>query len=121
MELNNFFSKAKKTANYVADVAGKKSKEVYETSKSSVKILEFNSDIDALYKEIGKLVYEARNGAQVSEDIIIKKTNEITQKHNDINNLRSKKDTIKNTVICPNCKMIGRKDEVFCGGCGIKF
>lgn len=117
----DMFSKTKNTAFYVADIAGKKSKEVYQNSKSSLKSVELNAEIDAIYKEIGKLVYQSQMGEDVAEDTVLEKVKLISQKQEEILELKDKKDMLKNTVVCKNCKTIGRKDEGYCANCGIKF
>lgn len=120
-KIKDMFDKAKITTTYVAGVANKKGKEVYESSKSSLKIVELNSQIDALYKEVGKLVYESKKGIEIEDDVLTNKMELISQKEDEIEELKEKKDRIKNTIVCENCQTIGRKDEIYCINCGIKL
>lgn len=80
----DMLNQAKTTVVYAASVTGEKSKEIYNNSKINVKIFELNAQIDTLYKEIGKLVYEAEAGIEIDEIIIQDKILEIGQKKEEI-------------------------------------
>ncbi|MBE6915809.1 MAG: hypothetical protein E7471_04165 [Ruminococcaceae bacterium] len=53
-----------------ASVASQKAADVWNNSKKSVKVFELNTQIDMLYREIGRMAYQAHIGADVDEDLI---------------------------------------------------
>ena len=62
-----------KAAGDAVDVAAKKAGEVVETTKLSINNFELKTEIEVLYKEIGKLVYLTHLGLDVDpEDIEVK-------------------------------------------------
>ena len=51
-----------------ASVAGQKAAEVWSNSKKGMKTFELNTQIDMLYREIGKIAYQAHIGGDVDEE-----------------------------------------------------
>jgi len=51
-----------------ASAAGQKATEVWNNSKKRVKAFELNTQIDMLYREIGRIAYHAHIGADVDEE-----------------------------------------------------
>lgn len=121
MEQKELFEKIKKQATAVAEVACEKSKEIYEISKINLKLFDLNTDLDSLYKDLGKLVFEGQRGAELGDFVIENKVNEITDKLVEINQIKAKKENIKNTIVCDNCDTIGAKEDDICGNCGFKL
>lgn len=120
-KFKNIITKVKEQANFVVDAAGQKGKEVYEVSKSSLKAFDLNTEIDAIYKEIGKLIYQSHKGADISEETIEFKVSEIQRRYEEIESLKNKADMVKNTMMCPNCSAILKKSEKYCPHCGVTF
>ena len=54
--------KTGKAAENVVDVVGKKAGEVVDCTKMNYQILDLRSDIEVLYKEVGKQIYQKRMG-----------------------------------------------------------
>ena len=113
-KFKNLFTKVKDQATFVADVAGQKSKEVYEVSKNNLKSFDLN-------KEIGKLVYQSHKGADIAEETIAFKVAEIERRQEEINALKNRADMVKNTTTCPNCNAVLKKEDKFCSNCGMTF
>ena len=120
-KFKNLFTKVKDQATFVADVAGQKSKEVYEVSKNNLKSFDLNTEIEAIYKEIGKLVYQSHKGADIAEETIAFKVAEIERRQEEINALKNRADMVKNTTTCPNCNAVLKKEDKFCSNCGMTF
>ena len=53
-----------------ATAAGKKASTVLDGSKKRVKVFELNTQIDMLYREIGRIAYHAHIGADVDEEMM---------------------------------------------------
>lgn len=96
------------------------SETVVEVAKLKYKLAEVKTDIEESYKKIGKLVYNAEEDADISEEIagICAEISDMTEKKNDmqdnLNNLLNKKQ-------CPACEMKLDKEFEFCPKCGYRF
>lgn len=53
-----------------ATKASQKAADVWNNSKKSVKVFELNTQVDMLYREIGRMAYQAHVGAEVDEAMI---------------------------------------------------
>lgn len=118
-EFKDFMSKTKVQANLLADITAKKSKELYDTSKNNVKIFDLTSQIEAIYKEIGKLIYESYDGVDVSQNIIDFKIADIKRKKDEIELLKLRNETKKTSNTCKNCNQVFDKKEKCCPTCGL--
>ena len=112
--------KIKDTITTTAGVVAKKSSELYERAKISLTITGIKNDIDKLYNEIGKMVYEGRNDEMPSE-LIEQKCNEIDEKFEAISALRSERAAYKNVKVCPACGAEVSPQSTYCANCGEKF
>jgi len=102
----------------VADQAGKKAGELMEVGKLKLKLFDLTTEVEVLYKEIGKAVYLTHTGAQVEESDIQKKLGEIDEKFVRMAELREDLGARKTTVTCPVCGRDCDKNDVFCRVCG---
>lgn len=101
--------------------AGKKTGDFVSIQKLRVNIADLSNRISKLYRELGKLTYEAsKNGTDntIAIDTIIV---EIEQKDNELNILKSKINEMKNKKTCPSCGKANSEDAVFCSYCGEKL
>lgn len=113
--------RVKKTATYITETAGKKGVQALAISKAKMKIVELKAEIDYLYRDIGKLVYESQNGSEISEVSIILKVEEIDEKVSEIKELEEVSSKIKGAVICLNCQTISDIADENCRNCGFKL
>lgn len=120
-EFKDILSKVKNQVSTIADVTERKGKEVYETSISGVKIFDLKSQIEGIYKEIGRLVYESHNGIEVSESTIKFKIAEIDRKKEQIEALKNKSEQMKTMVVCTNCNRAFAKEDKCCPECGLTY
>lgn len=110
--------KASDTYKYTAEKTGKLAKE----AKLRLKMNEDKSEINSLYKEIGKKVYEKH----VTDDIInIKEELEeectkIDVLSQEIENMLKEILTLKDRKQCPSCFEQIDKDAQYCPRCGTK-
>lgn len=118
----DFFSKLTKKAKETYGVASKKTGEIAKEAKLKMKINESKSEINNLYQEIGKKVYEKHT---LSDEIDIKvdleeectKIDVLTAEiENCLNQIRELKDKKQ----CPKCFKEIELDAKFCNHCGAK-
>ncbi len=116
--MNDFNAILGKMKNW-ANVAGKKTEEVVETSKLKLQIVSLNGDISKAYEELGFMVYHAaQNNETVGEemDAVMDKINVLLKK---LSILESKVEGIKKVRPCPNCGAACALDAQFCSRCGV--
>ena len=66
----DFFEKLKKTVVKVSKKAADKSTDLVEITKIKFALSEKEGEIDTLYKEIGKAVYDSFNDGENPEEVI---------------------------------------------------
>lgn len=118
----DFFNKLTKKAKDTYDVASKKTGELAKEAKLRMKMNENKSDINELYKEIGKKVYEKH---VLSEDINIK--TDLEEECTKIDILSAQIETCLNQIRelkdkkqCPKCFNEIDLESKFCSHCGEK-
>lgn len=114
--LEKIGSFASETYKYTTEKTSKFAKE----AKTKLEINDFKSQIDDLYSEIGKKIYEQHireEKTDIEEEIqaICRQIDELTDKiekaKEDVLNLKDKKQ-------CPNCYSEIKKDANYCPNCG---
>ncbi|MBR4879029.1 MAG: zinc ribbon domain-containing protein [Clostridia bacterium] len=128
MDFKNLMEKVKITASQAAeaagkaaDVASKKAGSVVETTKLNLQIMDINSDIEILYKEIGKSVYLTHTGVEVDPDELENKLLIIDEKLQLIESIKEELSEKKATSKCPNCGKEYCKEDAFCASCGFEL
>ena len=118
----DFFNKLTKKAKDTYDVASKKTGELAKEAKLRMKMNENKSDINELYKEIGKKVYEKH---VLSEEINIK--TDLEEECTKIDVLSAEIETCLNQIRelkdkkqCPKCFKEIELEAKFCNYCGAK-
>ena len=119
--MSNTFEDVKKTLQSAAGKAVKKTGEIYETTKLSLNISAVNSDIDELYKQIGKSVYTHYTDDDFSIDDISALCEAVDAKKNELSELQVKMAELKNASLCPECGATVSNDSAFCAKCGAKL
>ena len=112
---------AGKAAGEVADVAAKKANKAMEVTKLSVANFDLSTDIEILYKEIGKLVHLTHLGEEIDPDIINDKLSIIDDKIAKIDENKQHIKDLRSANTCPNCGKNCKKEDSFCSACGYKF
>ena len=131
-KMNNFFEKAKvsaelfanctgKVAAQAATTASKTASDVMEATKLNLQIFDLNTEIEILYKEIGKIVYTVHTGAEGDHDDMEIKLELIDEKLEKIAALRERLATMKTSVTCPNCGKECSHNDTFCSCCGAQL
>lgn len=105
-------------AKCVANAAGKKTGEMVEISKMKLQVVQFNSDIDKIYKKIGELIYAgSKNSIDVQAEVKVEMA-EIDSVLEQIADLNVKISEAQSTVKCDNCGATNSTDSIFCSRCG---
>ena len=114
-------SQAAEAAGKAADVASKKAGSVVENTKLNLQIMDINSDIEILYKEIGKSVYLTHTGVEVDADELEHKLTLIDEKLQLIESIKGELAEKKTSETCPYCGKEYNKEDAFCASCGFEL
>jgi hypothetical protein len=120
-KIRDLLQKVKDSAVSVGRSAGKAAGELMTQAKLNLKIVELNSEIDAGYKSLGKMVYAVHGGVEIPTDAIDDTLFDIDDKKAEIDKIRAAIQKLKAEANCPACgKHIG-KQAAFCSFCGAKI
>ena len=118
MKMQAFLDKVKdmadktgKVSRHAAGVAGKKANDLALATRINLQIFDLNTECEALYKEIGKLVYDLHRGAEVTNE-------EMDEK---MAALRDKLAEMRSVTACPHCGKPCGKDDAYCSSCGAEL
>ena len=127
-KLDNLMKKIRATATvtgeYVSKTAstiGKKTGEAFNAGKLNLQIFDLNTDLDVLYKEIGKLVYVSHTGGDTDSDELDAKLREVDEKLAKIAELKAEIEAQSDEKTCDVCGEVCERDAAFCSKCGAKF
>ncbi len=116
-----FFEKIGDAASKTYKFTAKKTSEIAKETKLKIKINDYKSQIELIYREIGEAVYEKF----VVDDEISKK--ELQEKCEEIDNLTEKIVSCKNEILklkekkqCKNCYEEIELDANYCPNCGFE-
>lgn len=110
--------KALDSAETVTKAAIKKTSESVSTIKLKYAIKDIENNMDILYKDLGKMLYnEYKDGAEF-EGEYGEKCEKIESYLSEIDVLRAKIAEISNKQICPHCGKSNEMGAKFCSECG---
>lgn len=115
--LDRFMNKAKAGA----QAAGQKAGEWMEIGKLSMALADLNSDVERLYAEIGRMVYDAYKDKETSTEELNIKCEYIDEKLTEIAELRRKIAELKKVKQCPVCGENNPHENLYCAQCGAKL
>lgn len=118
MSFNSFSSLLDKAIS-VANVAGKKTEEVVETSKLKLQEVALNADLEDCYEKIGSLVFRSRTAGVDNEEQIAELIAQAQELVSQLAELKLKRAEIKKVKKCPNCGASCEIDSHFCSRCGM--
>lgn len=113
-----FVGKAKE----FAGVAGKKANELTARAKTNLSMIDVETDLENLYKSLGKVVYRSSKtegdaeAAEKAEELISK----IDEKQALLADLRARSLELRRIKIC-DCGKENPSDSEFCSKCGAKL
>ncbi len=131
-KVNSFIEKAKVSASMFADRTGKAATRaagaasktatgVMETTKLNLQIFDLNAEIEVLYKELGRMVYDVHGGAQADQEEMKAKLTGIDERLARIEEIRAQLNEVKKETVCPNCGKECPRDAAFCSSCGAQL
>lgn len=118
MSFNSFNSLLDKAIS-VANVAGKKTEEVVETSKLKLQEVALNADLEDCYEKIGSLVFRSRTAGVDNEEQIAELVAQAQELIGQLTEIKLKRAEIKKVKKCPNCGASCEMDSHFCSRCGM--
>ena len=71
-----------------AESAGKKASEIYSASKINLRIFDINTDIDVLYKDIGRIIYASHRNQEPPRTSLRQSSRRSTKKRKSSSSLR---------------------------------
>lgn len=119
--MQEYVETAKKTITSATRKVIKKSSEMYEVTKLSLKISALKGDIEEKYKEIGEIAYKGYKGGDVTSETAESLFAEIDEINSQIDEYSKKLAEAKNTAVCPYCGAEISKDSTYCASCGEKI
>lgn len=127
-KINTFLKKVKASATVAGEYAGKKATEIgektsdaFNISKLNLKLFDLNTDMDVLYKEIGKLVYASHSGEDASAEELEEKLNAADAKMQEIADIKEQIAALGSSKKCPVCGHECESTAAFCSKCGASF
>ena len=128
MKMQAFLDKVKdmadktgKVSRHAAGVAGKKANDLALATRINLQIFDLNTECEALYKEIGKLVYDLHRGAEVTNEEMDEKMAQVDDKQEKLAVLRDKLAEMRSVTACPHCGKPCGKDDAYCSSCGAEL
>ena len=109
------------TAAKAADAAGKTAASVLSATKLNLQIFDLNTEVEILYKEIGKMVHSEHLGKEEDPAVLQIKLQLIDEKLQKISELQERLHAERSEVFCPNCGKQCKKDDAFCSHCGAQL
>ena len=110
--------KTSQAASRAADAAGKKASELAGAARLNLQIFDLNTECEALYKEIGHMVYDLHRGAEISGEEVDEKIAAVDSKQEKIAALREQLAGMHAVKACPHCGRECSAEDAFCAGCG---
>lgn len=115
-EFSSFVAKAKE----LSELLSEKTAKYAEIAKIKVKIIDTQSDIEILYKKLGKSIYNASNNngtaSEIESDI-----SQINEKRKKLAELQEKLAELKNIKRCDSCGFEASSSGEYCPKCGSKI
>ena len=115
-----FFDKLTKKATETYKEVAEKTNKFAEETKLKKKISDRKSEINKIYEEIGKKVYQkhiADEELNIKSDLA-EECQRIDELSDEVEKLHSNIIELSNGKICQNCKQVMEKEAKFCPKCG---
>ncbi len=104
------------TYNTVADKSGK----MIEDAKLKISMSEKESDIEKIYEQLGKTVYESYKSGEDVGKVFTKECKKVDKIYGEIEEMASKILYNKGLRMCPECGATISLNSTFCENCGEK-
>jgi len=107
------------TFNKVANTTIKKSKDLTELTKLSLKLNTEEGELAKLYEDFGKYQYNTAKNiekADIKDYIAL-----IDEKIKAIEQIKDDIELLKGVIICPKCGTKNKSEDTYCSNCGTKL
>ncbi len=128
MNFSELINKVKASATVAGEYASKKAAEIgektsdaFNTGKLNVKLFDLNTDMDVIYKEIGKIIYASHSGEDTEAETLEAKLSQADEKMAEINEIKEQIAKLSASKKCPSCGKECESDAAFCSKCGASF
>ena len=117
----DFFDKLGKKASEAYKITADKTGKIAKETKIKFKMSELKSQIEELYEEIGKKVYESHvRGKAIEKNEIEEECVKIDVLAGEIEDLQNETLDLKDKKQCTNCFFEIDKEDKYCRNCGLK-
>lgn len=118
----DFFDKLGKKASQTYNMAAEKTTKVARETKLKIKLNEAKNEIEDMYREIGKKIYQKHvNKEDIKiEEELVGELNEIDIKAREVEDINNELLQLKDKKRCPDCHSQIEYDYKFCPECGKK-
>ncbi len=128
MNFSELINKVKASATVAGEYASKKAAQIgektsdaFNTGKLNVKLFDLNTDMDVIYKEIGKIIYASHAGEDTEAETLEAKLSQADEKMAEINEIKEQIAKLSASKKCPSCGKECENDAAFCSKCGASF
>ena len=128
MNFSELINKVKASATVAGEYAskkaakiGEKTSDAFNAGKLNVKLFDLNTDMDVIYKEIGKIIYASHAGEDTEAEALEAKLSQADEKMAEINEIKERIAKLSTSKKCPSCGKECENDVAFCSKCGGSF
>lgn len=107
-------------AGEAVDAAGRKVNDLWSSARLQIEVVDLQSDINTVYRELGELVYAAHTNPSEQPEGVDEKLGVLDEKNLRLKEIRERLDSLKQMSRCPNenCSAAVDKNDSFCRFCG---
>ena len=128
MNFSELINKVKASATVAGEYAskkaakiGEKTSDAFNAGKLNVKLFDLNTDMDVIYKEIGKIIYTSHAGEDTEAEALEAKLSQADEKMAEITEIKEQIAKLSTSKKCPSCGKECEHDAAFCSKCGGSF
>lgn len=104
-----------------AYAAGQAGAELLANAKVRMRIVDLESQVNALFRDLGKMLYATHTGNPTASEALIEKLEQIDALHAELEILRGGIAKEPPAPTCPTCCADAREGDEFCRECGGKL
>lgn len=128
-KVKDILEKAMASAEIIADKTGKAAVKaadkmrdhtngMVERTRLGIRQVDVQGSIELLYKEVGRMVYDAHTGIEIDREELDARLKLIDEKLELLQQLRAQAAEAKENSLCPVCGETCAKEDAFCKKCG---
>ncbi len=118
--VKNIIDKVKTTAHKTSEVTVKKTGEIWEITKLTMRLSELNSKTEQALIDIGEIVYDAFLDPNSDTEHVDSLLDAIHENRKEIRDIKERIDEIRQVKLCHCCDKKINREDTFCKYCGEK-